>query len=367
MQGDRLVIPSKLQQQILACAHDGHPGICLMKRRLRKKVWWPKMDDQIESFVKKCHPCTLVSSSGPPEPMKRAVDFSGPLPCGHNLLVMIDYYSRFAEVVVMKQITADLTIKALFETFSRFGIPETLRTDQGPQFVSEALATFCKEYCISHQKTAPYWPQANGEVERFNRSILKRLKICQEIVKADWKRELRNFLLMYNSTPHSITGTAPSALMFGRVLRDKLPTIYTDPKITDESIRDRDWERKLQVAETVDIRRGAKPSALKEGHVVVAKRMQKDHKLSSNFHPEKLKILSRTNTDVELQSEKTGKVYHRNVAHLKPMSQDSGQTDQTINKETSSFEPQPTREQRPTRALQKPGYLQDYVAEVSDF
>lgn len=190
MRGDRLVIPETLQHQVIACAHEGHPGISVMQRRLRQKVWWPRMDIQAEKYVKSCIPCTLVSSATPPEPMQRtkmptkawsevAVDFLGPLPTGHHLLVLIDYFSRFVEVVVMKQITADLTVKALFETFTRFGIPEVLRSDHGPQFISESLKKFCKEFGIEQQKTTPYWPQANGEVERMNNTILKRLRISQ--------------------------------------------------------------------------------------------------------------------------------------------------------------------------------------------
>ncbi|XP_062699942.1 uncharacterized protein K02A2.6-like, partial [Aedes albopictus] len=191
MRGDRLIIPESLYQRVLQCAHDGHPGMSLMKRRLRQKVWWPKMDELVEKFVKSCGSCTLVSTVGPPEPMLRtkmpeqpwtdvAIDFLGPLPSGHFLLVLVDYFSRFTEVIVMKQTTTELTVNALFETFSRFGVPETLRSDNGPQFISEQFKNFCKEYGIVHQKTTPYWPQANGEVERMNSTILKRLRISQE-------------------------------------------------------------------------------------------------------------------------------------------------------------------------------------------
>lgn len=80
----------------------------------------------------------------------------------------------------MKSTTAELTVKALFETFSRFGIPNILRSDHGPQFISETMRKFCKEFGIEQQKTTPYWPQANGEVERMNNTILKRLRISQE-------------------------------------------------------------------------------------------------------------------------------------------------------------------------------------------
>lgn len=381
MRGDRLIIPARLQEQVVTCAHDGHPGMSAMKRRLRQKVWWPKIDEQVEKCVKNCNACTIVSTVGPPESMKRsmmptrawsevAVDFLGPLPSGHNLLVMTDYFSRFAEVVVMKQITADLTIQALFETFSRFGIPEVLRSDNGPQFTSESLRTFCKEYGIVQQKTIPYWPQANGEVERMNSTILKRLRISQEMGSSDWKWDLRNFLLMYNSTPHSITGVAPSALMFGRVLRDKLPSVQESREKLTESIRDRDWEKKVVAAELEDKKRRAKANELTEGDIVVAKKMLKENKLSSNFGREQFEITKRTGTKAELKSMETGKTYQRNVAHLKRISKETEPHEiGTSIEEKSTEHPDPpttviestVRERREPKA---PGYLQDYITTV---
>ncbi|XP_065073800.1 uncharacterized protein K02A2.6-like, partial [Ochlerotatus camptorhynchus] len=330
MRGDRLVIPEILRSQVIVCAHDGHPGMTVMKRRLRQKVWWLKMDDQVDKYVKSCNLCTMVSTVGPPEPMQRtkmptkawsevAIDFLGPLPNGYNLLVLIDYFSRFAEVIIMKQTTAELTAKALFETFSRFGIPDILRSDHGPQFISESMKRFCKEFGIQQQRTTPYWPQANGEVERMNNTILKRLRISQESQNADWRWDLRNFLLMYNSTPHTTTGVAPSVLMFGRILRDKLPSVTGRVDQMTEGIRDRDWSLKLQAAESTNKRKDAKENTLKVGDLVIAKRTMREYKLSSNFGSELFEVISRSGSEAKICSRSTGKTYNRNVSHLKPI------------------------------------------------
>lgn len=287
------------------------------------------LDAEVEHFVKTCRDCTLVSNSTAPEPLIRtampvrpwvhiAVDFMGPLPSGHNLLVIVDYYSRFVEVIVMKDITAKSTIQALHETFCRYGIPESMKSDNGPQFVSEALHELCKEYGVELRKTTPYWPQANGEVERANRALKKRLQISQTS-KSDWKWDLRMYLLIYNSTPHSTTGVAPSALMFGRVLRDKLPGFPSVGMKSVEEIRDRDRERKMKEGEYADNKCKAKPNPLKEEDVVVAKRMAKENKLESNYNPEELRVLGRTGSDVTLKSTESGKIFHRNVTHLKPI------------------------------------------------
>lgn len=386
MRGDRLVILELLRTQIIACAHDGHPGMTVMKRRLRQKVWWLRMDHQVETYVKSCNLCTMVSSVGAPEPMQRtrmptkawsevAIDFLGPLPNGYSLLVLIDYFSRFVEVIAMKSTTAELTVKALFETFSRFGIPNILRSDHGPQFISETMRKFCKEFGIEQQKTTPYWPQANGEVERMNNTILKRLRISQETQGADWKWDLRNFLLMYNSTPHTTTGVAPSLLMFGRILRDKLPSVTGETGQMTEEIRDRDWSTKLQSAELTNQRRCARKSTLMVGDVVIAKRTTKDHKLSSNFGSEIFDVIRRSGSTAEIRSRSSGKTYNRNVSHLKQIvlktndnvsaNQQEEDTDVSVDVVPQESDDQIINEKsRERREPRPPRYFKDYVMKV---
>lgn len=386
LRGDRLVVPAELRSRVLELAHEAHPGSDAMKHRLRKKVWWPRMDKDVEKVAKQCKECILVSRLGAPEPMKRtrmpttswadiAVDFMGPLPSGHSILVIVDYYSRFTEAIVMQQTTTSRTVRALHETFSRFGIPVTMKSDNGPQFVSEEMQAFCKEYGISHNRTTPYWPQANGEVERFNETMLKRLKISQESGSPDWMWDLRTFLLTYNSTPHSTTGVAPSELMFGRTVRDKLPS-FTDPRnnVTDEPIRDHDWEKKCSGARYADKRRHAKQTELKVGDIVVAKQIMKQNKLSTTFAPEEYSIIKINGSDVEIRSEETGHVYHRNVAHLKaiPQAEEPGDEDelegfaeeaevQQDENETAANGNAGTSTDRPARISKRPAYLGDFV------
>lgn len=95
MRIDRVVIPSKLRNTVLRLAHDGHPGSNMMKSFLRSIVLWPKMDRNVEEFVRECRGCNLVSAPEAPEPLVRrempngpwqdvAVDFLGPLPDGQH-------------------------------------------------------------------------------------------------------------------------------------------------------------------------------------------------------------------------------------------------------------------------------------------
>lgn len=328
MRGDRIVIPQRLREKVLYLAHEGHPGTRMMKSHLRVSVWWPKMDADVEGFVKRCRGCTLVSAPEVPEPMSRrelpsgpwedvAIDFLGPLPEGQFLLVVIDYYSRFFEVCEMSTITAEATVKELTVIFSRFGVPISLTADNAPQLSEdcEEFSTFCTKYGVKLINTIPYWPQMNGEVERQNRTILKRLQIAQELGQ-DWRGELQKFLLMYRATPHPTTGRSPAELMFGHRIRSKLPQLSAFRR-EDEETRDRDQISKEKGKQYGDNKRRAKESTIAVGDYVLAKRMRKDNKLCTEFMNEEFVVLTKQDADVTIKSLVSGKQFRRNAAHLK--------------------------------------------------
>lgn len=296
LRGTRIVLPESLRNKAIELGHEGHPGMTKMKQRLRAKVWWPKMDTQIEKFVKQCKGCTLVGAPNAPEPLKMtelpskpwqhiAIDFCGPLPSGHHLFVIVDYYSRFTEVELMDKIDSARAIAKLKIIFARFGFPLSITADNGRQFVSQEFKDFCETNNIKLISTTPYWPQQNGEVERQNRSLLKRLKISQEM-KRDWKEDLQQYLLMYRSTPHATTMKTPAEMMFNWNIRDKLPNM--NQPINDreeEGVREIDKEKKEKMKAYADTRRHAKTSNIEVGDRVLLKRQISANKLATTFEP----------------------------------------------------------------------------------
>lgn len=328
LRGTKIVIPLKLRAQVLNAAHEGHPGIVAMKSRLRTKVWWPKCDKDAENLCKSCKGCTLVSSPSPPNPMKRrelpteswvdiAIDLMGPLPSNDYLFVMVDYYSRYKEIKICRSITSSEIISNLKEVFSRLGNPLTITADNGRQFTSAEFKTFCTERNIKLYNTVPYWPQQNGEVERQNRDILKRLKISQA-EKTNWREALREYLGMYNGTPHTVTGKTPAELFFRRQFRDKLPMIQDMTHRTEDlEMRDRDKEMKEKGKEYSDRKRNAIDCNLEVGDKVYVKNMMPGNKLSPNYLPIPHTVESTKQGDVELRNDETGQAVRRNVVHLK--------------------------------------------------
>lgn len=385
LRGTRIVIPETLRERTLGLAHEGHPGMTIMKQRLRAKVWWPKLDKQVERYVRSCRGCMLVAAPSAPESMKRrelpsgpwqhvAIDFLGPLPSGHYLFVVVDYFSRYIEVEIMTKTDSGETIKRLNSIFARFGLPMSITADNGPQFSSEEFRVFCDSSNIKLISTTPYWPQQNGEVERQNRSLLKRLTISQA-TNADWIEDLNKYLLMYRSSPHSTTKKTPSEMLFGYNIRDRLSSIY-QPKDDDEETADRDKIAKEKGKLYADERRSAKPSPIFEGDNVLLKKMAKTNKLTPNFEPNVFQVLKRKGGDVIVSSEESGAKYRRHVSHLQQIpsdddtlsipeeADDTPTPDSSLSKESRSEDL--TRKQLPglKRVIRKPAYMRDYVQAV---
>lgn len=246
-----------------------------------------------------------------------AMDFLGPMPGGEYVLVIIDYYSRYMELEVMHKITARETISRLKRVFRVWGPPRTITLDNAKQFVSTELREYCQLNGIHLNHTTPYWPQANGEVERQNRSLLKRMKIANALY-GEWRNELDRYLELYNNTPHSVTGKCPNKLLRNRRLRSKMPHIddlQTIPPSTE--FRDRDFEKKALGKEREDDRRMARPSNIEIGDNVLMKNLLPANKLSTNFLNEKFTVIGRNGSNVTVESNDTGRTYDRNTSHLK--------------------------------------------------
>ena len=324
LRGTRIVLPSKLRPQAISLAHEGHLGIVGTKQNLRSKVWWPGIDKAAEKFCKSCYGCQLVARPNPAEPLTSttlpqgpwqdlAVDLLGPLPSGHSILVVVDYYSRYYEYAVMTSTTAVKVIDNLEEIFSRHGLPITIKSDNGPQFISEEFRDYCVQNGITHLKTTPKWPQANGEVERQNASLMKRIRIAQA-EGLDWKKELRRYVTKYRSIDHATTGKSPAELLFNRKMRGKLPELHAD-RCSDLETRDRDAEVKAKTKAYADKAVNAKPSDVAVGDQVLVRQERKD-KFSTPFNPTPYRVVSKTGNSVIVEAP-GGAQYSRNTSHVK--------------------------------------------------
>ena len=181
MWNSRLVIPQSLRERILQLAHTGHPGVIKFKDLLRASTWWPHQTSDAEKFVRLCDPCAAASEKPHAEPMQ-IVDPSSPWGKlgidivfleGRPMLSVVDYATRFVEVIEMQSTSSEEVIKILSEIFARFGIPFEIVSDNGKQFVSGEMFNFCKRLRIRHIRSSPRYPQSNGRIERVHKVLKK--------------------------------------------------------------------------------------------------------------------------------------------------------------------------------------------------
>ena len=126
----------------------------------------------------------------------------------------MDYFSRYPEVSKLQTTTSQTVINTLKEAFARHGIPETLRSDNGPQFASKEFKDFTKEYQFIHTTSSPYYPASNGQAEHMVKTVKSLLKNAEDPYIA---------LLSHRATPLPWCGKSPAQLLMGRNIRSTLP------------------------------------------------------------------------------------------------------------------------------------------------
>ena len=378
LRGTRIVVPKKLRPRVIELGHEGHQGIMKMKQRLRTKVWWPGIDKEAENFCKSCHGCQVMSKPSDPKTLLLTLWVHY---LHETVFIVTDYYSRYVEINISKKNTVDVAIDTLENMFATHGLPLTVTSDNGPHFIAESFETFLKQNGIEHRKVTPLWPQANGEIERQNRSLLKRMKIAQ-VEGQDWKKAVQTYLVAYRNTPHPTTGMCPAELMFRRTLRTKLPDLRETAKC-DEEMRDQDKEKKMKIKDYADLRRNAKENSLAEGDKVLL-RQQRVNKWSTPFESQPYEVINKHGNSVVIESPE-GVQYKRNSTHVKQyqerdpaVRQDAPETqvtaqiplrasddrgDQGSNevKEKNDDEKEEEVVQRPMRTRRMPKRFEDYV------
>ena len=147
-----------------------------MKSLMCSYVLWPGMDSDVSDIVSKCKGCILAAKSPPTsqEPWPKTdrpwsrihIDFAGPIDKLYYLVV-VDSYSKWPEVFQMKRLTSTNTVNSLHELFARFGVVDTIVSDNGTQFTSKEFEHFCSTFQVEHIRIPSYHPRSNDLAERF--------------------------------------------------------------------------------------------------------------------------------------------------------------------------------------------------------
>ena len=302
----RYLPSARVRPQIITEAHKVHQGITKTRLRIAEYFWWPHWTTQVESFIRQCSICdysdrTKKTPHAPLKPVplphrpwdKIALDLKGPIAGSKYkyLLVIMDYYSKWPEVIGVKTITAINIINKLKQLFSRYGIPKVVVSDNGTQFVAKETSMFFEQLKIQHHKVALYAPHQNGLVERFNKILAERIA---ESKKMGWNLDqtLQAVLFHYRSTPHVTTNISPFEAFFGRKMRNAMSMLSEKDKQKTKCIRRDLYNKKISKSKLyVDKHRGTKNRKFRIGMWVRVK----DH--TGHFgHP--IKIIKVTGTSV---------------------------------------------------------------------
>ncbi|XP_064467133.1 uncharacterized protein K02A2.6-like [Ornithodoros turicata] len=302
--GEKVVPPTALRKRIISLGHESHPGVVRTKQRIRMRYWWPKMDLEIEEYVRACHICstadkTAVTRHAPLQPVpfpsgpwkQVGIDLVGPfsnLPSGCRFAITaVDYYSKWPEVKMTPNVTTDTVIAFLRQLFAREGYPDIIVSDHGSQFQSHAFKSFLQDRGIQHRQSSVYYPHSNGQIERFNR-VLKDFILLSASEQGTILRDLPEFLGIYRSTPHAATQLSPAELLHGRRMRTRLDVVgfpCLEGNIIEEmtKLRTRVKDYQKRMKQNFDSRNRVKQPAFEGGDFVRVRLPGSQPKGSSSF------------------------------------------------------------------------------------
>lgn len=246
-----LVMPPVAARKVLVeAAHSwGHTGINKMVQALNTTFWWPGLTKTVKEVVGGCMPCKqqklpvrvpqeLSPMTIPTGPWKvvcmDVVTFISSTGGNRYVVVAQDWFSKWVELRPIPD-KKSATVATFFreEILYRVGCPRVILTDQGGEFkgMMDEVLRLC---CVKHRVTSPYSPQANGLVERFNRTLIAALRASMDRNDLrSWEQGLGNFVMAYRGFPHALTRISPYKLIKGY----DMPLPWELPEATSSSAR----------------------------------------------------------------------------------------------------------------------------------
>ncbi|UYV64811.1 K02A2.6-like [Cordylochernes scorpioides] len=226
--GSAIVIPKTQRNNMLNLLHQSHQGISAIQGLARESLFWPRMSIDIAEKVKNCEICQKYQKSKIRQPLKPfpvpdypwqtvSLDIFYIQKKPH--LLVVDRYSGYPEVFALDPPTAINVKNKLRETFARFGIPETMMSDNGPPFRSEIMTDFCIRWGIKQLFSSPHLHRSNGLAERNIQTIKNQLIKCRDEGSDPYLA-----ILAYRNTPKNDL-PSPAQLCLSRSLRCQIPRI----------------------------------------------------------------------------------------------------------------------------------------------
>ena len=239
--GKAVVVPDALGlcraiiRKLHCSPYAGHFGVHRTQELIARYYFWPKMNEQIAEYVRGCELCQRSkSASGKkagklmPLPVPEGIweditmDFVGPLPetvRGKDfILVVVDRLSKMSHFLPCKTDIDATGVAELFvdRVWSLHGLPKSIVTDRGSQFVNQWNAALMQLIGTKHFVSSSYHPETDGQTERTNRVLCEMLRHYVNAKHDDWDILLPIVEFAYNNAYSTVTGSTPFFICYGK-------------------------------------------------------------------------------------------------------------------------------------------------------
>ncbi len=312
--GNRIIIPKAMRSEMLSKIHEGHMGIVKSKQMARELLFWPGMGAAIEDMIAKCGVCQRHRNQQSAEPMiPHDIPNRPYAKVGTDLfklnnkdyIITVDYYSKYPDINLLPDQTSYSAIAALKATFARYGIPDTVVSDNGPCYASAEFKDFASKWSFKHITSSPHFPQSNGQAERAIQTVKMLLKKAVE-----GGQDPSIALLNYRNTPIDGVDKSPAQLLMSRRLQTRLPSLrkLLKPEM-NTNVHKKLVERQANQKKYYDTRALPTEKCITDGDVVRFKSPQGQWKLGQ--------VTGSASTPRSLNVKDTsGKVYRRTSQHM---------------------------------------------------
>lgn len=239
---DKVYVPpdQDLRRDVVKDHHDpaimGHPGIQKTYELVSREYWWPGLRKFVTQYVKGCATCQVAKvNTHPTKPPMMPIPHSGNTrPFG---TITMDYVTGLPDsdgydaiqVVVDHDVTKAIVLSPCTKTtdamqtahmlardvYSRFGLPDRIISDRGPQFISKAYQELNTILGIKGSLSTSHHPQTDGQSERTIQEIEVALRIYCGNYPDTWSQLLPQFEFAHNQRQHSSSGRSPFEVLMG--------------------------------------------------------------------------------------------------------------------------------------------------------
>ena len=299
----QFLTPLKLRGEVLHQMHNsilsGHLGRKKTKEKLIQRFFWFEMREDINIWIAKCETCGAnklpskafraplgsMPTGGPWD--RLATDILGPLPItprnNRYILTVTDYFTKWVEIFPVPDQTAITCANVILnEVICRYGCPLAIHSDQGRNYESEVFQELCKILEIRKTRTSTRNPKANGQTERFNRTLLSMIKSFLRGEQTNWDLNLGCLAGAYRATPNESTGLTPNVMLLGREIRLPYELTKEGTPLSDKGDSPKTWgEHALQIRHS-----------LHRAHNIARRHLQNNAKRRKDYYDIKSNLIS---------------------------------------------------------------------------